>query len=563
LVINYQISSTQSPNWNWAISSDGLSDEIISDISLDNDGNVLICGEYIYDEMSFCNNNFKFRNSNFIIKLDNAGECIWAKYIGSEMGGTDHILVKNNNDNEIYIVGTVQGEVYFDGLKISSYPNDYAGFILKLDPNGNLIWSERILVEDKYVLSFLSLAVDQNNNIYITGATGSTKLIINNIDYLLNNISPYTHSFILKLNTSNNIDWIKSFQCNGIERISKIAVDVDNNIIVCGVYSSGISNNNYIKIDSFLLYNKSRLNKCDLFIAKISSEGKAIWASSIGGLGDEYGGDLAIDKVNKNIYFLASFNTDTLLLGNKIHMRESKGIIRDYFLMKINNNGSIEWSITNYFGVSPYGWFSITIDSNENIYSHYHNSLSKVIFNKDTFYKKYVYSNILIALDKNSNYLWGKSYECDAYIGPGLIVSHNNGSLIVTGEYTANQLILGKDTLINRGRDIGRGTPRNIFIAELKFDTITKTIQPDGNHKQLIVYPNPASQLIHIDLGINVDAVKKLELLDIFGNKHITEFEMIQNNILQIQISKLTPGIYFIKLISNCGEFFNKFIIQN
>jgi hypothetical protein len=65
------------------------------------------------------------------------------------------------------------------------------------------------------------------------------------------------------------------------------------------------------------------------------------------------------------------------------------------------------------------------------------------------------------------------------------------------------------------------------------------------------VYPNPARTIITID-G-NQNQIHSFELFDLSGRKMLIRNEINLNH-FQIDISKLLPGIYFIKLNCSMGE---------
>ena len=61
------------------------------------------------------------------------------------------------------------------------------------------------------------------------------------------------------------------------------------------------------------------------------------------------------------------------------------------------------------------------------------------------------------------------------------------------------------------------------------------------------VYPNPAQELINIELG-DLIGTKIIELYDVTGRIILTE--QVNNNAVQLNISEVNNGIYFIKVIN-------------
>lgn len=105
----------------------------------------------------------------FIVKLDNNGNFIWAKSIGSSLGDIGLYLTVDSFNN-IYLTGSFSGTADFDpgpsthdltsgGLKDA--------FILKLDSNGNFNWAEQ--VSSPSDVSGYSIALDNYGGVYATG----------------------------------------------------------------------------------------------------------------------------------------------------------------------------------------------------------------------------------------------------------------------------------------------------------------------------------------------------------------------------------------------------------
>jgi hypothetical protein len=81
--------------------------------------------------------------------------------------------------------------------------------------------------------------------------------------------------------------------------------------------------------------------------------------------------------------------------------------------------------------------------------------------------------------------------------------------------------------------------------------------EPD--HKELILYPNPASYEIHIPWP-ELHTVFNVVLVDIQGKVVYQGSEQSLNGVLTIDVSSYTPGIYFVKLKSNHGLYHGRFM---
>lgn len=112
------------------------------------------------------------------------------------------------------------------------------------------------------------------------------------------------------------------------------------------------------------------------------------------------------------------------------------------------------------------------------------------------------------------------------------------------------------------------GGGNNIFIDDLNIDGINTTnINELSNNKRLKIYPNPANDIIQIDLGSTSQSSFKCLVTDLAGRNCLVEKlkESETSNLKRaLDVSKLRPGVYFICIEEN-GKVIstNKFIKQS
>jgi hypothetical protein len=77
-------------------------------------------------------------------------------------------------------------------------------------------------------------------------------------------------------------------------------------------------------------------------------------------------------------------------------------------------------------------------------------------------------------------------------------------------------------------------------------------------NKQLIIYPNPASNILNLEHSTNI-SISRIRIYDFQGRQVLN----ITKNLSQINIENLKPGIYFISVENNENEIQNiKFVKQ-
>ncbi|MGZ4035793.1 MAG: T9SS type A sorting domain-containing protein, partial [Bacteroidia bacterium] len=177
----------------------------------------------------------------FILKLDAAGNFVWAKNMVAA-DSTDYsegtaILV--DAAYNVYTIGRFNGTVDFDpgpGVVNLTNGGDDA-FISKLDASGNLVWVKKIDIAVSSAIYVSSLIADATGNLYITGSFAGT------IDFdpgagVMSITRPGTNAFILKTNSSANLISVESMGGSSATQVEGISIALDgaDNIYTVGSY---------------------------------------------------------------------------------------------------------------------------------------------------------------------------------------------------------------------------------------------------------------------------------------------------------------------------------------
>jgi len=84
----------------------------------------------------------------------------------------------------------------------------------------------------------------------------------------------------------------------------------------------------------------------------------------------------------------------------------------------------------------------------------------------------------------------------------------------------------------------------------------TGTASNETDHSQVIIYPNPARNILFID---NISGCEKLEIYDLNG-KAVRSLSLTGMDRMVFSLSDLKPGIYFVRLLSAGRSFSTKII---
>jgi hypothetical protein len=241
----------------------------------------------------------------YILKLDNAGEYLWAKSISSSgdvMGFT--IAVGGISNDEIYIGGTFEGMADFDsnnpGTNTVTSQGLTDGFILKLNDNGDFQWVKEYGSFGNEAI--YSLKLDAANQLYSTGAFENT---INfnpgntPIDLIAN--PGGTDVFVMKHDISDNLMWVKRFGgASYNDKGTSITFDSGNNVIVAGEFEG---TGNFDPVGNFDMISNGNF---DVFISKFAHDGDWLWAKNIGGPLNELDPKIEANGPN-DIYITGSY----------------------------------------------------------------------------------------------------------------------------------------------------------------------------------------------------------------------------------------------------------------
>lgn len=159
----------------WVKHVGGTKDDNLYCIASDSYGNIYSTG-FFYGNVDFDPgpgvtnlNSDPIRGACFILKLDMAGNLIWAKKI-SGTGGTVITSIKTDAVGHTYTTGYFNNTVDFDpnsGIFNLTSAGGTDIFVQKLDSNGNLIWCRQLSGTKSGQGE--SIALDVSGNIYTTG----------------------------------------------------------------------------------------------------------------------------------------------------------------------------------------------------------------------------------------------------------------------------------------------------------------------------------------------------------------------------------------------------------
>ncbi|MBI4661893.1 MAG: immunoglobulin domain-containing protein [Verrucomicrobia bacterium] len=276
----------------------------------------------------------------FIAEYNSSGTFIWARRAGGT--GSDAVRgIAVDRSRAIYVTGSYSDASTTFGNTTLANQGDSAGvfreeiFIAKYDSTGNVLWAKKAGGTGND--SGNGIAVDSAGNCYVTGyfrdratfGVGDLILFRTTLTSKGN-----TDIFLAKYNSSGRLVWAR--QAGGVadDLAWGVALDPAGNPYVTGEIL-GDATFGDIRLES-----SSR----DIFIAKYSSSGDALWAQRAGGHLNQSGAGIEVDG-SGSAYITGAFER-SCFFGNPSSSNatlESSGLF-DIFAAKYDSTGKFVWA---------------------------------------------------------------------------------------------------------------------------------------------------------------------------------------------------------------------------
>jgi len=337
----------------------------------------------------------------WLIKLDLEGNLIWSKTYGGS-GEDKGEKVIETSDGGFAIVGFSKSS---DG-DASNNEGFHDNWILKLDGSGNILWEKSFgFAGHDHAYSVLQT---NDGGFFMTGFLDVTASGGEGNSRIQNTRHGVGEFWCHKLDANGNIQWRKFFGGSSNDR-SFDAVQADDG----GFVITGFSESNDFDISN-------NQGSYDYWVIKLDVSGNLIWEKSIGGT--EIDQSRGIVKTEDNAYIIAgnSFSTDGDISSN---IGSS-----DFFLVKLNDRGAIVWK-QNYGGSDFDYATSINKIRNGFVVSGYSKSFDNQLtsnYGETDFWA--------ITIDSDGGLIWQKNFGGSNMDLAFDSIETSEGAIIVVGE---------------------------------------------------------------------------------------------------------------------------------
>lgn len=385
----------------WAKGFGGATAQLdVNAIAVDGPGNVYLGGAY-NQPLSVPALTRLGVKDGFAVKLDSAGNTLWAKNFGGA-GASAQVLAVAADAGNVYLGGSFsQAALSVPAVALSGTSQAFA---FKLDAAaGNTAWA-KAFGGGAAVMQASGIAVDGGGNVYLGGsfnAAGATTPTFAKISVTASS----NDAFVLKLDAAGNPIWANNYGGPDVDaQPGNLAVSSGGNAVLAGNAEGPGS----IRFTTPTL---SLIGGQNAFVFMLDGSGNAAWAKGLTALGN--GGNVqirtAVGDGAGNLYVAGTFASLELNLGNVTLTRHDPGT--NIFIAKLDANGTVVWaknynSIGNTYVIAPVGADGLAVDAVGNVY------LAGVInnFTMSALSRIGVIDAVLYKFDGAGNLLWVKNY---------------------------------------------------------------------------------------------------------------------------------------------------------
>ena len=525
----------------WAFNEGGINDDSGSGLSLDDEGNIYLIGNFKGSAIFDAGGNSVTLNAaggsedqdGFIAKYTHDGNLKWALSYGFAEG-SDGL-----SDIEI----DAPGNFYVSGYKYAGFLPYFDPLIAKFNSEGEVLWADSPTGISNDNVS--GLALDDDGNCYMTGFF-TIDLTFGDSTLLAGNELDLTNIFLAKYSTDGDILWAKCIPGTGGptpyggnlgDEARDITIDNNGYVFLTGYMSGTTTFGN--DCHTFDLVSE---NYKDVFIAKLNRDADLQWAIRTGGSNNQTGSTVCANNGNVLLsgYYQTSANIGGTYLGGF-------GGWSDIFIADIQDQTTNSDYVKN-LSAEVTGWAG---------------DASDITINFDKAFNEETVSEYRIFIVKSEN---AANFDLEAANTNFFYnVVLPDGSAI----YSVNPDESSKDT---DGDDVARDVAYRIFVLSVADGTIANfnSLSCESNEITIIINvgieggllhgvsisPNPTSGIFTVEnlTGFqNLLGFIDIEITDLSG-KTISSRTMDCQSECQIDISKYPEGSYIINFYGDNGR---------
>jgi hypothetical protein len=186
----------------------------------------------------------------------------------------------------------------------------------------------------------------------------------------------------------------------------------------------------------------------DAYVVKFDMFLTPIWAAAIGGSAEEYGLGITCDSSN-NIIVVGNYASPSISLGS-FTLNNSAASTPDMFIARMDVNGNFIWARSE-GGSNWDNCAAVDMNTaNGDVYVAAAYYLDTMIIGSDTLLNRGGYDLVLMKFDINGNYLWSRNAGGNYNdLANAVAYDKNNNCVVISGGFASDSLKFPTDTLLN------------------------------------------------------------------------------------------------------------------
>lgn len=285
-----------------------LDNSSILEIEKDTAGNLFLAGSFrdtlLIGDTFYVNKNFSNRQV-YLAKFNDQEKLTWVRFIKGGIQEGPSLYFKEYvglvlMEKQVCIAGVFNKSIRLNGNSLTSKKHNSTVFLAKLSKSGSVNEFEKIGYSGSNRIFLTDMKTSAGDTLVLTGtlkvSSGSGKLVLGKDSFKTDSFSTL---FLAKIGANNESRWLRKFKTNVIYAVDLI-FDQSGNIGFCGFLQG--------KLDFGGVTIESNGNSGDMFIGKVSGNGKPLWAELEGGKTRIFyrGYDLALGK-NQNLIMAGGY----------------------------------------------------------------------------------------------------------------------------------------------------------------------------------------------------------------------------------------------------------------
>ncbi|MDP4842883.1 MAG: hypothetical protein NWR83_00385, partial [Salibacteraceae bacterium] len=424
------------------------------DIDTDSSGNTVLVGSFtgsINIDTITLSTSSTGNTSSFIAKFNQAGDVIWALDFAESTNSFYAGAVAVSADQatgDIYCVGAYDASFSIAGSTLPYVSSGTDIYLVKFNSQGVAQWAKGFTGPNSDLPTDVVFE-PVSNSVYVIGESIDSITIGTQVISATGSGFLPKFQFLARYSASGTFEWVEDFQTSGSgfflnynQGAGALATLTNGDVILAGTFDLSIT------LGTQTLSSSGSFDS-EGFLSRIDSSGNVIWAQTIGGSGQDYVRDVAVD-LNNNIWITGNVD-GTATLDTFNFSGSNSGV----FVARLDSAGDASYAYANGISASNAG-NGVAVDPLGNAYvvGSYFNSITFgsftltgfTTFTTKLYVAKYNISTSSWEWAIGPNYAVGSSSTEDA---KAIAVDEEDG-VIVTGSFYG-AMSLGPNTIISSG----------------------------------------------------------------------------------------------------------------